>query len=569
MLKLGEYVNHKLSAFYTTRNPDFVVSNFFRDMLYSNCMTWVKESPRYALRFHKNFGRVNPKKMRILLGKWEKGTLDQSDYTERMFHQFMMNGGETGYTSVRDIEEHKKEIAEELKKQGSTVRKAWAALGMQLDLLNRGVENCARFAAFLTSREMGRSVDRSIYDAKEISVNFNKKGSGGKMVNATGQTLLGKVGSYVGGGGRFAYVFWNAGVQGMTNFGRAGKRHGGKAFAGASAMFILGYVIPQLAAAMGGGDGDDDDKNAYYNLPEYVRRRNICFRIGEQWITIPLPIEFRGIYGLGELASGAISGNEYYDTKEWVYQIASQVSQILPLDMLEGGGGISPWIPSSAKPFAEAYIMNKDWTGLPIYKDTPWNQNDPEWTKAYKNADQTLVGASKWLNEATGGDDFKKGAIDINPAKIEYMLNGVFGGYMNTAEKLKKMGETISGNRDFDWRNMLLANRIVKSGDERTANRKLQNEYFKYKKEYEDTKRLLNKYESAAYEGILGMAEKYNFLYNSPEYMRYELFDQYKPDIDDCREDIQEASDDAQRKKLEEEMYSLMRELIDQLHEVK
>jgi N12 class adenine-specific DNA methylase len=569
MLKLGEYVNHKLSAFYTTRNPDFVVSNFFRDMLYSNCMTWVKESPRYALRFHKNFGRVNPIKMRILLGKWEKGTLDQSDYTERMFHQFMMNGGETGYTSVRDIEEHKKEIAEELKKQGSTVRKAWAALGMQLDLLNRGVENCARFAAFLTSREMGRSVDRSIYDAKEISVNFNKKGSGGKMVNATGQTLLGKVGSYVGGGGRLAYVFWNAGVQGMTNFGRAGKRHGGKAFAGASAMFILGYVIPQLAAAMGGGDGDDDDKNAYYNLPEYVRRSNICFRIGEQWITIPLPIEFRGIYGLGELASGVSSGNEHYDNKELTYQIASQVSQVLPLDMLEGGGGISPWIPSSAKPFAEAYIMNKGWTGLPIYKDTPWNQNDPEWTKAYKNADQTLVGASKWLNEATGGDDFKKGAIDINPAKIEYMLNGVFGGYMNTAEKLKKMGETALGNRDFDWRNMLLANRIVKSGDERTANRKLQNEYFKYKKEYEDTKRLLNKYESAADEGILGMAEKYDFLYNSPEYMRYELFDEYKSDIDDYREEIQEASDDAERKEIEADMYATMRELIDQLHEIK
>lgn len=570
MLKAGEWVNRKLSAFYTTRNPDFVVSNFFRDMLYSNCMTWVKESPRYALRYHKNFGMVaNPVMMRRLLGKWEHGTLDRNKRLEEMFYQFMMNGGETGYTSVRDIEEHKREIAKELKKQGSLSRKAWSALGMQLDLLNRSVENCARFAAFVTSREMGRSIDRSIYDAKEVSVNFNKKGSGGKMVNATGQTLLGKVGSYVGGGGRLAYVFWNAGVQGLTNFGRAGKRHGGKAFAGAATMFILGYVIPQLAAAMGGGDGDDDDKNAYYNLPEYVRRSNICFRVGDQWVTIPLPIEFRSIYGLGELASGAISGNEHYDNKELSYQIASQVSQILPLDMLEGGGGVSPWVPSSAKPFVEAYVMNKGWTGLPIYKDTPWNQNDPEWTKAYKNADQSLVGASKWLNEKTGGDDFKKGAIDINPAKLEYLLSGVFGGYVNTAEKLKKMGETALGDREFDWRNMLLANRVVKTGDERTANRKLQNEYFKYKKEYDETKRLLRKYENGMDEGIAGMAEKVNFLYNSPEYFRYELFDEYKADIDDYREDLQEATDDAERKSIEAEMYARMRELIDQLHEIK
>ena len=569
LLKAGEYINRNLSAFYTTRNPDFVVSNFFRDMLYSNCMTWVKESPRYALRFHKNFGKLNPATMRRLLGKWEKGTLDQSNYTERMFYQFMMNGGETGYTSVLDIEAHKKKVAEELKRYNSVGRKAWAALGLQLDLLNRGVENCARFAAFVTSREMGRSIDRSVYDAKEVSVNFNKKGSGGKMVNATGQTVLGKIGAYIGGGGRLMWVFWNAGVQGMTNFGRAGKRHSGKALAGASAMFILGYVIPQLASLMGGGDGDDDDKNAYYNFPEYVRRSNICFRAGEQWITIPLPIEFRGIYGLGELASGVISGNENYDNKELSYQIASQVSQVLPLDMLEGGGGITPFIPSGVKPFVEAYILNRAWTGMPIYKDTPWNQNDPEWTKAYKSADQTLVDATRWLNEHTGGDDFKKGAIDINPSKLEYLLNGIFGGYANTAGKLKKMGETAFGDREFEWRNILLANRVVKSGDERTANRKLQNEYFKYKKEYDETKRLLKKYENAADEGIAGMAEKVDFIHNSSAYMRYEVFDEYRSDIDDYREDIKNAADDAERRELEAEMYATMRELIDHLHEIK
>lgn len=299
MLKLGEYVNRHLSAFYTTRNPDFVVGNFIRDMLYSNCMTWVKENPRYALRFHKNFGKVNPLALRRLLSKWENDNLSDSNYLEKMFKEFMLNGGETGYTSVKDIDGHKRTIASELKKQGSTGRKAWSALGMQLDLLNRSAENCARFAAFLTSREMGRTLNRSIYDAKEVSVNFNKKGSGGKFVNATGQKFLGKLGSYLGGGGRIAYVFWNAGIQGMTNFGRAGKRNPGKALGGAAALFTLGYVIPLLAQMLGGGDGDDDNKNAYYNLPEYVRRSNICFYAGEQWITIPLPIEYRAIYGMG------------------------------------------------------------------------------------------------------------------------------------------------------------------------------------------------------------------------------------------------------------------------------
>lgn len=567
MLKAGTWINRQLSAFYTTRNPDFVVSNFFRDALYSNCMTWVKESPRYARRFHKNFGRVNPIVMRRLLGKWEKGKLNMSNRIEALFYQFMKNGGETGYTNVRDIEGHKRAVAAELKKQGSTGRRVWTALGMQLDLLNRSAENCARFAAFVTSREFGRNIDRAIYDAKEISVNFNKKGSGGKMVNANGQTVLGKAGSYLGGGGRLLYVFWNAGIQGFTNFGRQAKLHPAKFTAGATALFALGYVIPMLAQMLGGGDGDDDDKNAYYNLPEYIRRSNICFYAGEQWITIPLPIEYRAMYGMGELAHGVISGNERYTNAELGRQMAAQISQIMPLDMLEGGGGISPFIPSAAKPFTEAYIMNKSWTGLPVYKDTPFNKNDPEWTKAYASADKHLVAFAKWLNEVSGGDDFKKGSIDINPAKIEYLLNGTFGGMFTFPNKIKKTGETMFGDRDFEWRNMPIANRLIKSGDERTANRKLQNEYFKYLKEYEATGQLMRKYENADEDGIMGYAERINFLENSPEYARWEIFDEFKPDIDAYREDIAEETDKEERKKLEAEMYAIMRELVNALHD--
>ncbi len=567
MLKAGTWINRQLSAFYTTRNPDFVVSNFFRDMLYSNCMTWVKESPRYALRFHKNFGRVNPVVMRRLLGKWENGTLDMNNRLESLFYQFMRNGGETGYTNVRDIEGHKRTVAKELKKQGSAGRRAWAALGMQLDLLNRSVENCARFAAFITSRDFGRSIDRAIYDAKEISVNFNKKGSGGKMVNAVGQKKLGKFGSYLGGGGRIAYVFWNAGIQGMTNALRQGKRHPYKFTAGASALFALGYVIPLLAQMLGGGDGDDDDKNAYYNLPEYVRRSNICFRAGGQWITIPLPIEYRAMYGMGELCCGTVTGNERYSDKELTRQMLAQFSQLFPLDMLEGGGGVSPLIPSALKPYTEAYIMNKGWTGLPVYKDTPFNKNAPEWTKAYASADQHLVDFTRWLNETTGGDQFTKGAIDINPAKIEYLLNGTFGGLFTFPNKIKKTGETMFGDREFDWRSIPIANRLIKTGDERTANRKLQNEYFKYKEEYEQTQGRLRNYESEADKGDDAMQDKADLLFNSPQGMRYQIFDEFKADLDAYREDIAAETDKEMRAQLEAEMYQLMRELVNALHD--
>jgi hypothetical protein len=286
--------------------------------------------------------------------------------------------------------------------------------------------------------------------------------------------------------------------------------------------YVMGVIQPIIAEALGGDD--DDDKNAYYNLPEYVRRSNICIRFGEQWLTIPLPIEFRAIFGLGELTTGLISGKERYDDNELAYQFASQISQILPIDMLEGGGGHA-FIPSTIKPYAEAYWLNKSWSGLPIYKDTPFNKDEPEWTRVYSNTDKTLVSISKWLNEKTARGFSDKGIININPAKLEYLLTGTFGGYDRTAEELKKSAETAIGERDFDWRNIFILNRLVKNGDERTANRKLQNEYFKYLQEYNETSRLLRKYEKANNEGVLGMAEKIDYLNNSPEYLRYELFD--------------------------------------------
>lgn len=107
----------------------------------------------------------------------------------------------------------------------------------------------------------------------------------------------------------------------------------------------------------------------------------------------------------------------------------------------------------------------------------------------------------------------------------------------------------------------------MKSGDERTANRKLQNEYFKYKNEYEETGRLMRKYENAKDDGVLGYAEKVSFLENSDEYLRYEIFDDFKDDIDDCREEIASETDKFKKATIETKMYGVMRQMIDALHD--
>ena len=566
ILRAGEKINRQLSAFYTTRNPDFIISNFVRDMLYTNIMSWVKESPNYALRFHKNYLKVNPVVMKRLLAKYRKGTLDMSNKTEAMFHQFMMNGGETGYANIRDIEKHKNDIKRELRKSKGRIslRKAWDFLGERFDEFNRAVENCARFAAFVTSREMGRSTDRAIYDAKEISVNFNKKGSGAKYYDSVGQTTTGNASAMISGLGRSGYVFWNAAIQGTTNFGRQMKRHPAKAITAAASMFLLGALIAYL-----GGDDDEEDKNAYYNLPEYVRRSNILFGVGDSWISIPLPIEFRAFYGMGELMTSILSGKEHQTGGEIAEAVLGQATQVLPIDFLEGGGGLNAFVPSAIKPVWEAYVVEKSWTGMPLYKDTPWNKDMPEWTKAYKSANKHIVNLASVLNEATGGDPYTKGTIDINPAKVEYMLNGYFGGAFGTIDKLVKMGETAFGDREYDPRNILLVNRLVKAGDERTEYRAVNNEYFRLKEEHDQLKTRLRHYEKDTDNGIFDYAEKIDFLYNSPEYERYEIFEYYRKDIDDLYDELKEAVDEEERRIIEAELNELKKELIEEANQTR
>lgn len=550
------WLNRNLAANFTTRNPNFMVSNFLRDALYSNTTVWVKESPVYAWKFNKNFAMVNPINMYRLVKGYENGTLDMSDPLNKAYHDFVMRGGETGYTNLRDVEAKKKAIQKELRysKQKVSIGKALKILGEWMDLFNKSVENCARFAAFITSREMGRSMDKSIYDAKEISVNFNKKGAGSKFLNTEGQTKIGNASAFTSGLSRSMYVFWNAGVQGMYNFGRLAKDNPKKFLGLASSFYLLGTIMPMIAAAF--GDDEDDD---YYDLPEYVRRNNICFRNGGgNWITIPMPIELRAIYGLGEMSSGIVSGKEKYTDKKMAMKIAKQMSQVLPLDMMEGGGGFSAFVPSSVKPLIEAGD-NKDWTGLPLYKDNDFNKGMPEWTKAFKSVDPAILAMTKYANELTGGNKYSKGDVNLNPAIIEHILDGYFGGIEATRSQLVKSAETAWGSRDFDWRNIPVGNRLIKSGDERTKKKAIDNAYYEnleemdkialrlrgYEKELDDPKN--DDFEIAKYQKLL------NDLEDSEEYERYEVFMDLNSELKSMMDDFKESGDD----ELEKEMYEL------------
>ena len=583
MARSVESANRWLSSVYTTRNPDFVLTNLARDAGYTNTMVWLKEDSSYAVNFNRNYAtRANLVNMIRLYSRLMKGQLDLTDPTEMLFSQFISNGGETGYTAMRDLDAHKTKIKKELKKLSSdpSVRKVWNASFDMLDLFNKAAENSARFAAFITSREAGRTLDRSIYDAKEISVNFNKKGAGAKFLDSYGAQVKNDIRDlswknpnllkltkdvaiyltvFSSGVGRSFFAFWNAAIQGSTNFGRVVKRHPKKALTAMAIMFALG-----LANAMVGASGDDDDDaeegNGYFDHPSNTRRSNLMLRInGKSWASIPLPVEYRAVYGMGELLGSVMSGKERYTNQELAHEVLCQVSQVLPLDVVGEGSGA--FVPNFAKPAFEV-LTNESWTGLPIYKQTAYNERDPAYTKAYSNTNKQLVGMSKMLNELSGGDSQKSGWLDVNPSVIEHLGRGYLGGYFNLVDKLVKTGETVVGSREYDPSNLLIVNRFVKSGSERTAYRAINNRYYQIKA---DSEELIKDYKGYNYETETGKrdySQKIAQMKGSPELLSAMAAHEYITEVDKYNKALKSEQDEVLKKRMEKELYELKSAMI-------
>lgn len=547
-------VNRTLSSLYTTLQPDFIASNFLRDMVYSNSMVWVKESPKYAIQYNMNFAKLPIVRMVMLLDKYRRGTLDMNDEIEKMFYQFMMNGGETGFSRMADIDEHKKEIKKMLKAANEKIpaHVVRECMATWIGEVGRGIEMRARFAAFVTSRNAGRTIDRSIWDAKEISVNFNKKGAGDKFLGAEGQTMLGNVAAGVSGAGRAGYIFWNAALQGtFGNFLKYAMRHPGKMGTVVASWYGLAMLVTALASA--GGDDDDD---SYYDIPEHSRRQNLIVKgPGNAWIKIPLPIEYRAVYAMGELTGSSLFHNEKLEVSD----VLAQMSQLLPVDMMEGTKAL--W-PSSVKPMVEV-SNNESWYGSPIWKDTPYNKYMPNWTKAYKSANKDLVNLSETLNEVSGGSKYRKGTIDLNPAAIEYLLKQYTGGFFTVTNQIRNLINVGTGEKDFDWRYVPLANRMLMSGgDERNVGRGLDEKFFSYLDAYR-----AKASEFSAIKGDLSLplekkAELISEIIIDPEYVKMKEMERIYSKLKKAYDTAKEIGDTSKAEELEKSINELKRTFI-------
>ena len=484
-------ISRFISSTFTNYSLEFTARNYFRDMLYSHINIDIRESdPAYRKKFRQNWRHNNLRTMVTMLKAYRAGEYDSRPLTvdEAAFVEFMENGGQTGYTLINSVENHKRDLEKAIERMQKGIDKGGVkdstvfrfTLGA-IELLNEASELVTRFAAYKTSRDMGRSVLTSVSDAKEITVNFNTKGA------QDGVGFLGFVARYFGA----SKFFFNASVQGVQNIKAMANANKLKFCGVVGGLTATGFLMPIITAAITELFGGDDEEE-YWNIPEYDRQNNICIVLGNgKYAKIPLPIGFREVYAIGDMVAAMLMDKKFSrDAMQVGIDIANKISSVvLPVNPLESSAnGLSIMhsiayvaAPSSAQ-FVIQELSNTDWKGAPLQKEYTYNENDPQWMKAYASNPEWMKMLSKWCNEHIGDADMK--GWDWSPEKLDNRLSNMFGGIYTL---IKKSGRSISAIWNEENRNLSnvpLAGVIVGSGID-SDDRFVDNAYYEMKDYYD------------------------------------------------------------------------------------
>lgn len=522
-------ISRMMAQLCTSYNPEFVMRNIMRDAEFASSNVTSKEGARYGALWAKYYAQLGLYKGASnisfkdlsgttglgLFAKYRNGTLDTSDKVQRYFKEFMENGGETGWVQIKNMQDWTKEYKKDVKSERSKIDKGGAALRDfffgNLANINEVAENIARFATYCASRDSNRSIIRSVYDAKEVSTNFNRHGSGdaiksfknGEMTGgkAAARWAYGFTASYL----RHCSMFFNAGIQSTNLLVKNLKNHP----VGTSInMLAIPFALGALAALGNNvliASEDEKDrkgvKDPYGELPDYVRRNNLCiYKGGGQFVTIPLAIELRAFYGLGDLAAGLTFSPNVSGQKNPALDAVGCMSQLVPvMDYLGNSSAgkeplnetIKAISPSALSPFVE-WELNTDWKGAPIERRGDWNENSPAWQRAYKGVPDGYLAVNKWVNAQT--NDVAKGNEDMlgnsfldmvtNPSMLNHYIGGIGGGAATFTERAIGV---IKHGSDTETKDIPFLRSLLYTPSEQSSLQRTKSKWYNYKDEMEKT----------------------------------------------------------------------------------
>lgn len=408
-----------LASVNTQYNPIFGIINFARDV--QAAMLQLSTTP---LRGQERAIAANvPAALRGIYAEVRsrragagRGTGDWAKLWEEMQDE----GGTTGYRELFiDPAERVKALNKEIKslERGQASELAHAVVDWLSDY-NETMENAVRLSAYKAALDQGMSKERAASLAKNLTVNFNRRGR---------QTA--KLGAY--------YAFLNAAIQGSTRMVETLRGPVGKKIMLGGVM--LGAVNTLIAMTMMGAGEDDDN---WAKIPDFVKERSVIVPLGrEDYLAIPMPLGYHVLPNMGRKAVEMMLHND--PTVGAGKHVADMAKLVLDaFNPLGGSGNVAQMIAPTPIDPAVALMMNRDWTGKPIYREDS-SSLDP--TPGHTRTKDTASTFSKVVSEAivkvTGGSDYQPGAVNWTPDQLDYVIGQLTGGL---GRELMKVEQTAT-----------------------------------------------------------------------------------------------------------------------------
>jgi hypothetical protein len=259
-------------------------------------------------------------------------------------------------------------------------------------------------------RKAGISKERAASVARELTVNFNRKGEWGPVINS-------------------AYMFFNASVQGSTRMLQAIGRS--KAVRRAVYAIVGGGVALEVMNYLIAGD-DDDGENAYDKIKPWVKERNMIFMLPgrKDYMMIPMPygynVPFVAGQKIGELARSVAGHGKLTPAKAAAGIGGAIMGSFNPLGTSPTESFLQMASPTILDPVVQI-AENKSWFGGPI-SPIKYDRNKPDSENYFSSVHPAFIGAARFLNSSTGGNAARSGVIDVSPETLEHYAQFIGGG---------------------------------------------------------------------------------------------------------------------------------------------
>ena len=335
------------------------------------------------------------------------------------WQDFRAHGGLVGYRDMyRDRNDRINAIKNEMAKvSAGATKQVGHYIAQWLSDYNTTIEAGIRLSAYRVGIQNGLSKDRAAAMAKNLTLDFNKKGQISLQAGAL-------------------YAFFNATAQGgvrlyETLAGPMGKK-----------IIAGGIMVGVLQALMIAASDLDDNEP-----PEYVRERAIVIPIGnKKYLTIPMALGFHILPGIGRITTEWALGGFERPTEKFSNLLGTFIESFNPMG--SAGMTLQTISPSPMDPIV-ALAENKDWTGRPIFKE---DMNKLQPTPGFSRAKDAASGFSRsisWaLNRLSGGSEYNPGFFSPTPDQIDYLAGQIGGGVtreaIKTVQAIGNIGEKES-----------------------------------------------------------------------------------------------------------------------------